>query len=373
MRTPIAWRNLTHRKTRAAVALCGICFSVLLVFMQAGFHAAVLSSATAVYRAMDADIFITSPLYVFLGRTGTIPRQRLFQVQGAAGVRAVTSFFADTQAWRNPQTRLRHSMLVMGIDPTRNIFRVPRELASQMDNGRILLDSLSRPEYGPQDVGVVTEIGELQVRIAGKYRIGPGFATEGAAMVDDDTFIRLVPGSSIEKPSMGIVQLDSTADPKLVAETLRRILPEDSNVFTRAEMIDREERYWAEQTSIGPVFAAGGVLGLVIGIVVLYQVMVSDLMTHLREYATMKALGYNTARLRWIVLQEVSAFSIGGFVIGSLLSAQLHKIVRDATGLPMSMPLSRVAGVFVLTLLMCWTAGLLSTRRLRRADPADLF
>ena len=190
-RTPFAWRNLTHRKVRAVVALSGVCFSVLLVFMQAGFHAAVLAAATAVYRKMDADIFLISPVYVFLGRTGTIPRERLLQARSIAGVESVTEFFADIQLWRNPDTRVRHPMLIMGFKPTANLLLLPEDTMRLVENGDILVDSITQPYYGPRNPGTVTEIGVRKVRVVGNYRIGPGFATPGAAITDDDTFVRL--------------------------------------------------------------------------------------------------------------------------------------------------------------------------------------
>ena len=371
--TPFAWRNLTHRKVRALVALTGVSFSVLLMFMQVGFYDAILASATAPYRTMNGDIFLTSPLYVYLGRTGSIPRQRLFQVEGVAGVRTADAFFADILMWRNTETHLRHPMLVMAFAPSSGLMNISRESMQLLGDGRILVDSLTRPHFGPQVVGLVTEIGDRQVSIAGQYRIGPGFATDGAAIMDDDTFIRMFKRGSIESPSFGVVRTKAGADVTIIAAALRRMVPADTRVFTREEMILREEDYWANQTSIGPVFAAGAVLGLVIGIVILYQVMATDITNRIREYATLKALGYEGFRLTWIVLQEVSAFSLAGSAVGVLLSAGLYWIVRDSTGLPMTMEPGRCASILLLTFLMCWTAGLLAVRKLRKADPAELF
>src|SRR6185503_11426869 len=87
LRTPFAWRNVTHRKIRSFVALAGVSGSVLLIFMQLGFYFAVLDSVTGVLRSIKADIFLISPHYVLLGRTGTIPRERLYQARGVEGVR----------------------------------------------------------------------------------------------------------------------------------------------------------------------------------------------------------------------------------------------------------------------------------------------
>jgi putative ABC transport system permease protein len=371
-RTPFAWRNVTHRKVRSFVALSGVSFSVLLVFMQLGFYFAVLMSSTAVYRALDADIFLMSPQYVYLGRTGTMPRQRLYQAEGIPGVRDVTPLYADVEVWRNPETRLRHQMLVMGIDPEKNLLKLPADTQLLLKDDQALIDSLTRSQFGPLSVGVTTEIGDRRVWIAGQYRIGPGFATDGAILVSDDTFIRIFRRHGIEDISVGLIRITSGSDPNAVAAELRRVFPADTRVYTRAEMLAREQDHWANQTSIGPVFASGALLGLVIGIVIVYQVMVTDIANRLPEYATLKALGYDSRHLRWIVFQEVSAFAVAGFVFGLFFATGLYRIVRTETALPMSMNVPLVVAVFVVTLAMCWTAGLLATRKLRLADPADL-
>jgi hypothetical protein len=34
MKTPLAWRNVSHNRVRSLIALCGISFAILLIFMQ---------------------------------------------------------------------------------------------------------------------------------------------------------------------------------------------------------------------------------------------------------------------------------------------------------------------------------------------------
>ncbi|HEY2383939.1 MAG TPA: ABC transporter permease DevC [Terriglobia bacterium] len=372
-RTPFAWRNLTHRKVRALVALSGVTFSVLLIFMELGFHAAILSSATAVYDATDADIFLISPQYQYLGQTGTIPRTRLFQAKSVSGVTDAVAFYADTQQWRNPVSRLRYQILLLGFDPSKNPLQLPAESMKLLTDGRILIDSLSRPHFGPQDPGTTTEIGGYRIQISGQYRIGPGFATDGAAVTSEDTFLSLHKSGSPEQVSLGLVHVRPAAGVAAAAAALRTIIPTDTRVLTRAEMMAQEDDFWARETSIGPVFALGAGLGLVVGVVILYQVMATDIANRMREYATLLALGYDHATLKWIVFEEVSIFAVVGFGFGWILSVALYKAVRDNTGLPMTMPVSRAALILILTVFMCWSAGLLAMRKLRQADPAVLY
>jgi len=263
--------------------------------------------------------------------------------------------------------------MVIGVDPSRNPLTIPTVGSSVFGEGQVLVDSLTRSHLGPHAIGVKTEIGDRQVHIVGQYRLGPGLLADGAVIVSDDMFVRLYKNRKIDRISIGVIRLQPGTDPRRLAAALKQILPSDTRVLTRAEMIDREENYWKEHASIGPVFALGAVLGLVVGVVIVHQVVVTDIANRIREYATLKALGYDGQSLQRIVLDEVLLFAVLGFGIACAMSAGLYAIASNATGLPVTMNFSRSAVVFLLTVGMCWTAGLLATRRLRHADPADLF
>jgi putative ABC transport system permease protein len=342
----------------------------LLVFSQFGFYFAVLASSTAIYRAMDGDIFLTSPLYVQLAEARTIPRQRLYQAASIEGVRDAAPFYVEPNRWRNAESRLHYRILVMGVNPSRNSFGSRNEVSI---DGDVLIDSLTRPQLGPKQVGVKTQIGDGRVRIAGQYRIGASVVADGSVIVSDETFVHIFKNRSIDDINLGIVRVQEGADPQTVAASLRQTLPADTRVYTRVEMLDREEAFWRTRTSIGPIFVLSAVLGLVVGVVVVYQVVVTDVTNRIREYATLKAVGHDVRSLRRIVLNEALLFAALGFLIASIMSAALYAIISSATGLPMAMSVRRSALVFLFTVSMCWTAGLLATRKLRHADPADLF
>jgi putative ABC transport system permease protein len=242
-----------------------------------------------------------------------------------------------------------------------------------LGDSRVLIDTLTRPRYGPQDIGTATEVGDRQVVIAGQYTMGPGLTADGAIIADYDTFVRVLRRRAIDRPTLIAVHLEPDADPLAVAAALRETLPKDTRVATHAEMIAGEERFWTSQTSMGPIFRLGAALGFVIGLVILYQIMASDISNRIREYATMKAIGYEDRTLQGIVLQEVLIFAVTGFTIGATLSTGLYAGVRAATSLPITMTTARLVSMFFLTLIMCWTSGLLATRKLHKAQPAELF
>ena len=94
---------------------------------------------------------------------------------------------------------------------------------------------------------------------------------------------------------------------------------------------------------------------------------------HLPQYATLKAMGYRDSDLFWVVIQESIILSLVGFFPGMALSVVLYRFAAKATLLPLRMPFDRVATVYALTLVMCMISGALAMRKLRRADPAEIF
>jgi len=125
MKTPLAWRNVSHRKIRSLIALSGISFAILLIFMQLGFYASARSSATTVYDALDFDILVLSPQYVYVARPADFPRLRLEQARAIQGVESLVPVWIALGEWRSPETRERWNILTIGVEPAQRPFRDP--------------------------------------------------------------------------------------------------------------------------------------------------------------------------------------------------------------------------------------------------------
>jgi putative ABC transport system permease protein len=144
-------------------------------------------------------------------------------------------------------------------------------------------------------------------------------------------------------------------------------------VRTLEEAITADQRFQTRQRPIGLIFGFGIVIGVLVGIVIVYQVLASDVADHLKEYATLKAIGYPPRFFLGIVFEEAVILGLLGFVPGLLASIGLYAAVGGATGLPMEMTPARAATVLLGTVAMCTLSGAIATRRLARANPAELF
>ena len=115
------------------------------------------------------------------------------------------------------------------------------------------------------------------------------------------------------------------------------------------------------------------IIGFVVGGIIVYQILFSDVQDHLKEYATLKAMGYTHGYLVGVVLQEATLLAIFGFLPGVAVAVAVYSQAGAATHLPMEMTLPRAAMVLGLTVLMCGVSGVIALRKLRAADPAEVF
>ena len=381
-RIPLSWLLLTRQPVRLLVALAGISFAGILMFMQLGFRDGLFDASVTAHRLFDADVVLISPRSASSVSMEAFPRRRLVQTLADPDVEGVTPVHWGLMLWRNPETRRNRSILALGFNPDDPFFVDP-SLAEKTDalkqKGRILFDQLSRPEFGPiadwyRDGRVVeTEIAGNRVRVAGLVSLGTSFGADGNLLTSTETFLDLMPQKPPGAIEVGLVRLNPGADPEQVVSRLSQRLPKDVLVLTKQGFIDFEQNYWKSSTSIGFIFTLGAAMGFVVGCVIVYQVLYTDVSDHLPEYATLMAMGYRLSHLLGVVVREGFYLAVMGYVPAYMAGQGLYWFVRDATKLPVGMDLSRALTVLVMILVMCMLSSFLAMRRLIDADPAEIF
>jgi putative ABC transport system permease protein len=380
---PLAWLQLSREPLRLAVVVAGVAFAVVLILMQLGFREALFKSAVRYHEALDYDLALLSPKTPFIVYPQSFARGRLYQTLGYEGVAGVTPVYLGQQVWKNPddltQTRL---IFLVGIDPSRDVLDVAG-IDDYWDRVRladfVLYDRASRPEYGSVvarfEAGqrVMTEVGDRRIEVAGLFELGTSFGIDGSVITSDLNFLRLFPHRSPGAIDLGLVELEPGVDPDAVRDAIAASIPRDVEVLTRADFIAREKAYWDANAPIGYVFLFGVIMGLAVGGVIVYQILFSDVSEHLHEYATLKAMGYRNAYLFSVVLQESIILSLLGYVPGVLVTLGLYSVSEAATGLPLRLTAERAVVVLILTLAMCCISGAIALRKVRSADPAEVF
>ncbi|HWD00816.1 MAG TPA: ABC transporter permease DevC [Candidatus Sulfopaludibacter sp.] len=380
-RVPIAWLQLTHEKLRLFAAVSGIAFAVVLMLMQLGFREALSQASSLVQDRLQCDLVLTSRQYDYLVFSKFFTRRRLYQSLSYEGVQAVAGVYLGLAQWKNPEDLHERAILVIGYDPASSAIAVPgdQDLHRLDMPDTVFFDAGSRSEFGPvvdqylSTGSVKTEVNGRKIQVVGLFRMGTSFGVNGTLLANELNFLRMFPGHPQDLVEIGLIRLKPGADPESVRAGLEKGLPPDVHVMTREGFIRQERDYWAWHTGIGYIFTLGLAMGFVVGGVIVYQILYTDVSNHLKEYATLKALGYRDSYLSSIVLRQAILLSLFGFVPGFAIAKFLYGLTAKATLLPMILPLERAAGVLALTVGMCAIAALLAVRKLRRADPAEIF
>jgi putative ABC transport system permease protein len=379
---PLAWLQVTREKTRLAVAIAGIAFADILMFVQLGFQDALFDSAIIPHQSLETDLVLINPQFETFAAVKSFKRERLYQVQGFQGVKSVSSLYIGTGEWRNPTTRTTRSLLVFGIDPGNITFNLPdvnQNLNRIQMFGRVLFDRASRPEYGDiaqifhQQSALETELNKRSVQVGGIFTLGTSFTADGNVIASDSTFMHLFPERKPDEIDVGLIKLKPGADLKQVQSTLKAVLPDDVKVLTLAEFAEIEKAYWGNATPIGFIFGFGTIIGFIVGLIIVYQILYSDVSDHLAEYATLKAMGYGDMYLVGVLIQESLLLAVFGFLPGFVLANGLYYLAQSATLLPIAMSTNRAISVLILTVVMCTGSGAITLRKLQAADPADIF
>ena len=382
-RLPLGWLQVQHNRTRLVAAVGGVTFANVLIFMQLGFMGALFESSVKSHRSWNADIVIASSDFRALREANPIPRSRMMQALSIPGVRDATPVYVNPLVWTDPETGDTASLRVLGVSPEEPVFldehvQSQLHLLSQQDTA--LLDRGTR-NLNPR-LKEVLEAGKLkrveflgrEISLVGLFALGASFADDGMLIVGTPTFLRLFPTRSPNVPTLIFVRCEAGVDAEQVARSINQVFSEaDAKAFTKEQFVGAEQAYQASQTPIGFVFGFGVVMGLVVGLVIVYQVLSTDVQDHLPEYATFKAIGYSQRYFLGVVFEEAIVLAILGFVPGLVISLFLYQFAASATSLPISMSWSRPLLVSGFTLIMCVLSGALATRRLASADPADLF
>lgn len=388
LKVPLAWLQLKSERGKLVAGLAGISFAIILMFMQLGIQAALFDSAVQIHRSLNADVVLISPRSTSLIAMKRFSRNRLYQVLAYPGVRFVCPLYLGFAQWQNPErTRYWRNIHLIGFDIRYPAFNLP-EIRNNYQQFKypdvVFFDASSRPEYGPikdwfrSGKMIKSEIdnlasGSRSVSVRDMFILGTSFGIDGNIITSHLNFLRIFSQRSPGLIEVGLIKLEDGVDVAGFTQRLRRDIPTDVDVLTLQEWIDFEKRYWQTSTAIGFIFALGVAMGLIVGIVIVYQILYTNISQHLAEYATLKAMGYRDDYFIWLILRQSLFLAAMGFLMGILVSLFLYDLTRRATLLPVYMTPQRSIFLFMLTLFMCIFSGLVATRKLREADPVDIF
>lgn len=386
-RTPLALLNLIHDRRKFLASVGGVAFAVLLMFLFTGFKNALYDSQLQLLERLNGEIIMINRLKTNMFVPRAFARRRLYQVRSFEGVEAAYPLYINDAIWRNPETKQTRPVRVLAFnlaDPILQIPEVSRFLAELQLPETALIDTNSRPEVGPTIPGIESELSERRLKIIGTFTMGTDFASgNGNLIMSDQNFLRYFANRGPEEDprsfataDLGLIQVTPGFPVDRLVKTLQATLPNDVLVLPRdgpEGFVMRERRYWEENTNIGFVFTLLTSMSFFVGIILVYQILYTDVADHWAEYATLKAMGYSNLFLLGVVLQEALILSVLGFIPGFAVGGLLYIVTGNATGLLFQMTWGRTLNLLGLTFVMCLVSGAIAVRKVQATDPAEVF
>ncbi len=389
-RTPVAWLQLSHQKIRLLVAILGVAFSIILIFTQLGLRAMLFDGVTLLPENLNGELYLLSS-YADNIRESAFPSIYLYQADAIEGVADAKPLYVGFGRWVDPELldssaeekgRIKSSsMQIIAFNPNKPVFKIP-EINQQLNllsvPGGILYDRLAKSESGDipqlfaQEGRVSSILDNRRVTVMGLFNLGSTFYYDGVAVMSDWNYGQLQGQEKLKEVTIGVLALEPGANPQAVARRIQESLGKDIKVLTQAELAQAEQddvATWSE----GKVLNFGAMIGFIVGIIIVYQVIYTDVSEHLPEYATLKAMGYKDRDLSLIVLQESLILAIMGFIPGYLASYGVYYLMTNFVELPVSMKPGIALQVLALNIIMCTISGAIAIKKLRTADPADIF
>ena len=381
---PIAWLQLSHRKSRLIIATLGVTFAVILMFVELGLRDGLFDDSVTIHKSLEADLVVlsseTDSFWKSYARP--LPRSLLYNLSAIPGITSVMPFYLALGNFKNPATFVKKTIAICAFRPDRSTFNLPevnQQLGVIQRPDTFLFDQLSRAEFGPiasalQEQGTLTtELSNKTIKVGGLFSLGGGvFSADGVLITSDINYSHIF-NEPLEKVHLGLIKIDPNIPLEVIIENISAKLPDNQKAIAMQDFMNLEKEYWSKATPIGFIFNTLAVISFIFGGIIVYQIIYTQISDYLHVYATLKAIGYANHYLMMTVIQEAIIMSILGYTPAFVICIKLYSFVKEATRLPLAMSLSRGLIVLFLTFAMCSIAGMLAVNKIRSADPADLF
>ena len=370
----LAWKILLHDKTRFLITVSGVGFAVTLVFVQVGLFRGLMENASLTIERIDADLWVTARNTPNVDFSNTFSETLVNRVRSVPGVARADNLIVWFGRVSLP-SGANENAVIYALDDFRR-WGLPWRLESgdprDLRRGKyVILDDSATKRFGPFQVGDYREINGQRLKIIGRTREAKSFTTNPVAFMDYRVAQSLMRQELHNRTTYIVVKLVPGADAKAVADEIRRRLPYN-DVRSRGEWATKSESYWTDSTGLGLNMMMTVFLGCVVGVVVVAQTLYTSTMEHIKEFATVKAIGGTNRDIYAILGKQAAIAAVAGFALGAVLAYGLRPVMAGID-LKLIIAPQTAAYVFVGTLVLCVGAAALSFRKVARLDPAIVF
>jgi putative ABC transport system permease protein len=365
----LAVRNLVVEKTRFAFSAAGIGFAVFLMTILLGLYQGWSNKIGGFVEDVEADIWVARQGATdFIVAASILPDDLVDDVADRAGVESVQPVIVRPMLFYNGEKET--VMHLVGYDVENGISGPVRCKKGDCEpqGMEIVVDEVLARTRGV-DIGDVLRSGNAEIEVVG-ISSGGNFAFTTVGFMDlEDVKSFLAEMSTISTfflvnleegvdPEEWIAELEAT-NPNIVAFT-----SEEFASSTRSRILD----------DVVPIMLLIVGLAFIVGIAITSLTIFTTTVEKTREFAVMKAIGFNNMDLFQLVVFQSFLIGLLGFVFGAILTLILSRFVdRLVAQFIVFVRWQDLLLVLGATLLMAFAAAIVPARRVGGLDPGAVF
>ncbi len=369
----LAWRNLYHDKVRFAVTLTGIVFAIVLIIVQIGLFLGFTTTTSNNIDHSNVDLWIVSKGVTYFDGGSPFSERKLYQALATPGVESASKQIVGFFPWKKPDGGT-EVVIVTGFDLESRL-GAPWSLAEgsfrDLESAdTIFIDEYYRGKLGVSRLGDTVEINGRRARIAGFTRGIRSFTTSPYVYTSFKNALNYSGYLETETTFILLRAHPGTDVKELRTRLLQRIA--DVEIYTSPEFARKTQIYWMFGTGAGIAILIAAFMGLIVGVVIVAQTIYATTMDHIREFGTLKAMGASNRYIHQVIVRQAVIAAVIGYSV-AISVAQLIVRGSEQGGAPILMPLGMAIAMFVVSLVMCVSASLVSIHKVTRLDPAMVF
>jgi putative ABC transport system permease protein len=370
----IALQSLAHDRGKLVASIAGVAFAATLVLAQVGLYAGFLESSSAVIRYVGGDVWVMPKGTVVVDNGERLSAGSREIASAHPCVKSVRGLVLSFQALRKPNGSL-EAVQIVGFEPSPERvlpWAMARGLPQDLHApGRVAIDRLDVEKLAIEGdpIGAELGIGRDSVRVAAITDGIRAFTLAPYVFTELDTARRLAMLGA-DQSYYWVLDL---ARPECTTEVVAAVSRHPDLIARRTEDFQQlTEDYWVAGSGAGTAIGFSALLGLVVGVVIVGQTLYAVTKEHLRELATLKAIGASPAEIVSFVAWQAAFLALIGGGFGLLMAFGVRSWAVDyGLTIVLSGPVLAVGCGAVL--LMCAVASLWSVRAVMALEAAEVF
>jgi putative ABC transport system permease protein len=377
----LALATLIYEWRRYMAAIVALAFSGMLVLVMLGLFTGIIHADFATTERSRADIFILPKKVASMVNSNiSLPARvqpQIFLNPHVTEVRSLEDSFGEWVNTPGPGAKQVQKFVdVWAIDPIPNAVTLPVDYSEAqrvalMEPGAVAVDASNLAALGVKLGDKASVNGHtVYVRaILHNYQ-----SLEQPTVTASRETVRRLRRSENTDGDTGplMVRIDNAALADQVVAQLNSASHGAYRAWTATQFDRANENAVMHQQIVGVLLVFLTVMAILIGVGITSQTLRGAILSNIREFASLRALGISMGSLRWIVVEMSMWAGVAGIGMAGLLT-WLTTVAAGSAGLPLVIRPQPALMICAMLMVIAIASGALAMGVLKHSQPADLL